>query len=479
MRLQGFIGPAYQLSTIPLDCQRCVNLYPEPDELTTGKDGSIGALVSRPGLTKVATAPLPGIRAAYRVSSNGQLYIVAGLTLYSVSSNWTLTPVGNLQTRVGAVSMADNGQQLMIVDGANGYILGLANSSFTQITSPNFYGSNVVVFLNGYFVLVKPGTGQFYWSALYDGTSYDALDFATAESSPDLAVTLMPFKNQLMVLGGQTAQPFYNAGDPLSAFSAIPGATIEHGCAAPLSVAKTGDIILWLGLDDYGNGVVWKAAGYLCQKASNYGLELAIQGYGDISDATAFVYQQRGHTFYVLNFTKANATWVLDVELGVWHERSSVGKDGTLGRWRANCHSYANGQHVVGDFEDGRLYILDFSNFTDDGQAITRMRRSPHVSANLKRMIHSKAQLDCRVGVGTDGTTLGQQPTAMLRYSDDGGFTWSNEKWKSLGRIGNGLARVKWERLGFSRNRVYEVKVTDPVDVALIGMDLDLIPCGS
>lgn len=479
MRMPGFIGPTYTLSTIPLDCQRCINWYPEPDELTTGKDGSIGALVCTPGLTRLATASLAPIRGCYTVSANGTLYVVAGQYLYQVSSTWTLTQVGQLRTSTGAVSMSDNGLQLCVVDGLYGYILELDNNNFTQITSSAFYPSNVVVFLNGYFVFVKKGTGQFFWSQLYDGLTYDGLDFATAEASPDTTITLQPYKNQLFVLGDMTGQVFYNAGDPLSAFSALPGATIEHGCAAPLSVAKTGDLMFWLGKDAYGNAVVWKAADYAVGKASNYSVELAFQGYADISDATAFVYQQRGHTFYVLNFTSANATWVLDVDLGVWHERSSISDDGSLGRWRADSHTFAYGTHVVGDYSNGKLYKLDFSNFTDDGKVITRLRRAPHVSNNLKRMLHQKAQLDCRVGAGTDATQLGQVPQVMLRYSDDGGYKWSSEQWRPLGRLGETLARVLWRRLGNSRNRVYEIKVTDPVDVALIGLDLDLTPCES
>jgi hypothetical protein len=273
---------------------------------------------------------------------------------------------------------------------------------------------------------------------------------------------------------------FYNAGDPLSAFSYVPGSLIEHGCAAPLSVAKSGDVVLWLGRDEYGNGIVWKAVGYQTTRASNYGVELAIQGYGDISDATAFVYQQRGHTFYVLNFTGANTTWVLDVDLGVWHERNSFSTDGqTLGRWRANCHTFGNNTHIVGDYEDGRIYAVDFDTLTDDGKVIPRIRRAPHISGNLKRVIHQKAQLDCLVGTGTDGTALGQQPTVMLRYSDDGGRSWSSESWQPMGRLGETRARVIWRRLGYSRDRVYEVKITDPVQVSLIGMDLDLAGCDS
>ena len=87
MRIPGFIGPSYLLSTVPLDSQQTINLFPEPDELGTGKDGSIGALVSRPGLTKRFTLPQSPIRGLWRVSSTGQVFAVAGNALYESASD--------------------------------------------------------------------------------------------------------------------------------------------------------------------------------------------------------------------------------------------------------------------------------------------------------------------------------------------------------------------------------------------------------
>ena len=478
MRLPGFIGPAYTVSTVPLDCQRTVNLYLEPDELQTGKDGSVGALVSRPGLTELLTLPLGTIRGMWRVSSTGQVFAVSGAGLYEITSSWTATLVGSLDTDTGQVSMSDNGVQLIVVDGIFGYIVSMANGAFTKITDPAFYSSSKVVFMDGYFILVRPDSDQVYQSASYDGLIYDALDFTTAEYSPDKSVTTLPYRSHLVVFGERTAQFFVDSGNAAFAFTPLQGAVIEHGCAAPLSVAKDGDTIVWLGQDEYGNGVVYKAVGYQAGRISNYGVELAIQSYGTISDASAFMFQQRGHTFYALSFPSAGTTWVLDVGLGTWVEWKSANTDGSLGRWRANCHLFAFGEHLVGDYEDGRIYKTDFSNYTDDGAVLTRQRRSPHVSANLKRLLHGKFQIDARLGVGTnDGQ--GQQPTICLRYSDDGGLSWSSEKWESLGMIGQGLVRAIWRRLGFSRNRVYEVTVTDPVEVSLIGADLDATPCAS
>lgn len=478
MRIPGAVGPSYTLSTVPLDCQRTYNLYLEPDELQTGKDGSVGALVSRPGLTKRLTLPQSPIRGLWRVSSTGQVFAVAGNALYEIFSDWSYRKRGSLKTATGTVSMSDNGVELIIVDGVYGYIFTLSNSIFSPITADAFYSSNKVNFIDTYFVLVRPDSDQIYQSASYDGMTYGALDFTTPEYSPDKTVTTLPYRSQLAVFGERTTQFYTNTGNSAFAFTPIPGAVIEHGCAAPLSPAKDGDTMVWLGQDEYGYGVVYKAVGYQAARASNYGVELAIQGYGTISDASAFMFQVRGHTFYALSFTSADTTWVLDVGLGQWVEWNSAKDSGALGRWRAGSHVFAFGEHICGDFEDGRIYTIDFSNFTDDGKVLTRQRRFPHVSANLKRLVHSKLQLDARLGVGTN-SGQGQQPTAMLRYSDDGGFTWSSEKWASLGMIGQGLARAIWRRLGFSRNRVYELTVSDPVDVALIGVDLDATPGAS
>jgi hypothetical protein len=71
--------------------------------------------------------------------------------------------------------------------------------------------------------------------------------------------------------------------------------------------------------------------------------------------------------------------------------------------------------------------------------------------------------------------TPGYTPQAMLRWSDDGGHTWSNEHWKSMGRIGRFGHRTIWRRLGATmkiRDRVYEVSGTDPVRIYVMGAEL-------
>jgi len=73
----------------------------------------------------------------------------------------------------------------------------------------------------------------------------------------------------------------------------------------------------------------------------------------------------------------------------------------------------------------------------------------------------------------------GYNPQVMLRWSDDGGHTWSNEHWTSIGKIGNFGKRAFWRRLGMTlkiRDRVYEVSGTDPVKIAIMGAELRASP---
>jgi hypothetical protein len=75
--------------------------------------------------------------------------------------------------------------------------------------------------------------------------------------------------------------------------------------------------------------------------------------------------------------------------------------------------------------------------------------------------------------------TPGVIPKVMLRWSDDGGHTWSNEHWRELGRQGQYGTRVIWRRLGMTmklRDRVYEVSGTDPVRIYIMGAELDVSP---
>jgi hypothetical protein len=469
VRFLGFVGPTYTLSSVNVDCQRCINLYPEVNELGTGKDREVASFLSAPGLKSLATIGSGPHRGAW-VTSTGRYFVVSGNTLYEISSSYVPTSRGTLVTSTGTVSMADNGLQLVLVDGPNGYALTLATNSYAQISDPNFIGATKVLALDGYFIFNSPTAPQFYLSDL------EAITFS-GDLSPlqtnigSLLTTAVDHRN-LWLFGPNAIDVFYNSGAANFPFEYIQGSHMDIGCAAKDSVTNLYGTLLWLGQDKNGQGIVYQAAGFQPQRISTLSVEEALRSYSSISDATAWTYQDAGHSFYVLNFPTANATWVFDMQTKLWHERAYL-SSGVLQRHRAQTHVLFNQKHIVGDYANGKIYELSRSYFDDDGNPMPKIRRSPHVSSDMVRQFFSQFELDFEAGVGLDGTTQGTNPQVILRWSDDGGHSWSNEHWGSLGKIGQTRWRAQWQRLGSARSRVFEISVSDPVKVVILGAELN------
>lgn len=464
MRLKGFIGPSYEQFSKNVDAQKSVNLYAELDEAGTGKDREVAALIRTPGLrllTTAGTGPGRGLHFA----SNGRLFAVSGNKLYEYTT--TVIERGTLETSHGKACMADNGIQLLIVDGSlTGYIFDFATDTLSAIEDEDFPQASVCAYQDGYFFVNQVGTRNFWFSDLYDGTSWDGLDFAGKEGQPDVLVALISDHRELILLGLWTMEVWYNSGDGDAPFARRPDAFIEHGCAAPHSVQKLDNSVFWLGQDRDGFAMVWKLNGYTPQRVSTHSVELAIQGYSDIAEARSWTYQERGHSFYVLTF--GSATWVFDASTGLWHERMYTSADGISGRIRPNDHIFA-GVHIVNDYENGNIYALDSETHTDNGAPIIWLRRSPHMSKNQQNQIVASFQLDMETGVGLSS---GTDPQCFLRWSDDGGHQWSNFHPASMGKVGEYIRRVIWRRLGLTRDRLWEVSGSAPVKTVLLGADV-------
>jgi hypothetical protein len=451
-----------------------VNLFPE----VIPEGGKEPGFLSRcPGLSKLATIGFGPIRGLWTYGGLG--YVVSGNEFYSIDTNWNATLIGTV-TGSGPVSMSDNGIQLFIACNPDGYIYNANTKAFGKITAAAFAGAVTVSYIDGYFVFNQPNSQIFWITSLLDGTSIDPLDFASAEGFPDQLVSLIVDHLEIWLFGSNSVEVWYDAGATPFPMARIQGAFLEVGCAAAYSVAKLDNSVFWLGADARGRGIIYRANGYTPTRISTNAVEYAIQNYSNISDAIGYTYQQDGHPFYVLIFPTANATWVFDVSTNLWHERAGF-DNGQFTRHRSNCQMAFNNKIVVGDYANGNIYAFDLVNYADNG-AIQKWLRSwralPTGQNNLKRTAHHSLQLDAETGVGINNGQ-GSDPQVMLRWSDDGGHTWSNEHWKSMGAIGGYGYRTIWRRLGMTdkiRDRVYEVSGTDPVKIAIMGAELYITP---
>jgi len=469
--LQGFIGGAYLARSSNFDAQRCVNLFPEKSDSGSSKD--VAMLVGTPGL--LSWAQLNG-RAVRGMINFNDIYgfVVIGQYVYRVDTSGVGTLTGLINNDVTPVSMASNGSKIFVATGPKGFVIDANANTMTEYIDVSFKGANKVDFLDGSFIFNEPGTGRF-WAMNPYSTTLNPLYFATAEGSPDALVSLIVDHRELWLFGTNTVEVWYNTGDTTNfPYSRVNGAFIEQGCAATHSVAKLDSSVFWLSSNERGQGMVMRATGYAPQRISTHALERAIGTYSVITDAVAYTYEQEGHSFYVLNFPTANKTWVFDASTNLWHERAWRQSDGQFGRHRSNCHMFFARKNIVGDWQTGNLYVLDPDTYTDNGNPLVRLRSSPHISSEMSRIAHTAVHFDMETGVGTaNGTDQGTDPVCMLRWSDDGGHKWSNQRTAKIGRVGQYRTRARFTRLGQSRDRVYELSISDPVKVAIIGAILN------
>lgn len=468
-------GPSYSYASLSWDCQRSINVYPVKSE--TGTSKSQMALQGTPGLKNFCLFPTFPNRQCW--NANGRVFFVSGNQLYEVLADKSFMARGQLSTSTGAVSMCDNGTQIIMVDGPNGYIFNLTTNAFTNITgNTGWLGADTVTFLGGYFVLNKPDSGIYYISGLYDGTTYDPLDFATAEGSPDNLVAVKAVHDQVWLIGDTSVQVAYNQGGALFPLSVIQGALIVYGCVAAQSVVQTSNTLFWLGQDADGGGVVWMANGFQPQRISTHWIEQYLQQYTTYFPQTVgYTYQENGNYFVVFNVPTMPTTLVYDVALGQWHEKASF-PDGAYARHRAQCHVYAFGLHLVGDYQTGQVYDQSLNYLDDAGDNIRRSRAAPHLADDLEYIYYNSFQLDMQMGVGLQlpDTTLNpdKDPKIGLEWSDDGGYKWSNMYYTSAGKIGQFARRALWRRLGRSRNRVWRVTYTPKTVVFWIQAVIDM-----
>jgi hypothetical protein len=312
------------------------------------------------------------------------------------------------------------------------------------------------------------GSGFAYSVDGVHGSAFDPIDIAAKTGSADNIVAAPTVHGELWLIGALTSEVWYDAGAADFAYQRIQGAYVDHGCAAPYSIASVDISLLWLSQDRQGNCIVVMTEGYSVKRVSPHALEAEWQTYSDISDAIGYVHQIEGHAFYVLTFPTADRTYCYDLSENQWHRRASIDGNGVLHRHRSNCFAFAYGLNLVGDYQNGNLYNLTNEAFTDNGVDIPRIRQFPHLVEDGKRVVYDSFQADMATGQIAEGETA-TAPQVFLRWSDTRGFSYGNSVAQSMGGPGEYQVSPQWNRLGYGRDRVFEISWTANADTALQG----------
>lgn len=475
-----FCSGAYQDSSVQFDCQRSLNLFMENGNSDASRgplSKNINKLIGTPGtkpwkaLTYNSGA---GFRASYVCSIQNILVVVLNNTVWCIDSSGNTQQVsGILSTDSGALSIADNGFQCAIADG-NAWYFNIPASPLTgtvpALISLNSAASKVV-FNDTFLLFQTPNSPVFYISG-NDNVTLDPLDYASLSSYPQNITAMASLNGYIWIFGSNRGEIWVDSGNATFSFTRIPGTVIETGCVNAYVISELSNCLVWIGGDLRGSPIVYQSSGFSFQRISTHMIEEKFASY-DMSVAYSCSYMQNGHWFFIVNFPNDNITWAWDQTTTLWHERAyTVPETGEEQCALPACYSSFNGQIVVGDRRNGQLYTLDDKTYTDgvEQAAIVRIRSTPHYFSldSYQRIYWQSLQVDMQVGI-SDQTGQGSNPVALLDWSDDGGMTWNIERQAFIGAVGQYAQRVIFWRLGKSRNRVFRLTITDPINVQIFG----------
>jgi hypothetical protein len=609
----GLVGGSYTSQSRNADDSLCMNWYPEAIENPSGKVAS--ALYPTPGLQQFVALPDTPVRG--QITTNGRAFAVGGASFCEVLSNGTTANVNVIANDSLPISMAAGTTQILIASAGLCYVFDMTTNTMTAIPAGTLTGVSQVGYCDGFFLAFLVNSHTFQASALLDATNWPGASIGSTNVFVDNGLAMLVDHREVWLFGLSRSVVYYDSGNSPFPFDVVPGGMIEQGIVAGNSPVRLDNSVFWLGGDERGNGVAWRAQGYTPARVSNHAVEFAWQGYSTISDAVGYSYQDQGHSFWVLYFPTAQKTWVYDVATGQWHERGHWNvANGTFTAHTSQNHMMAFGKHLVGDWSSGKIYQMSIAFYADGESPIRRVRRCPHVSTEQEWIFHHQLQVDLETGLGpqppllspptyqgteiqcpaqvgvvsafeftagvsvlgdpyhfsivvinngpspvtvgyglismgfpivinpgssaivsqtivgdginqafieisprpltnmaidvicsnpqiidtftgvnqipvasqdfSTGWTSTTAPTVItqnlgasprdpeinLRWSDDGGHTWSNIYAVGAGQAGNFKTRAIWRRLGRSRDRVYEVSVSDPIPWRLLEADL-------
>lgn len=457
-----FATQSYRHPSTVVSSQRLVNCYAQAEPASAKTNVTI---LGGPGVeefAQIGDGPIRGF-----IELDGVPYIISGSELYSVAEDGvgTLLSGANSINGNGVVPMSTNGLDIVMVDGTKGWAFTVSGASFTEITDSDFVDtSKTVAFVGGYYVFDDPGTDQFYISDLYDGTTYSALDYASADSGPDRVVAVQADFGLLDVFGEKSIEFWQNTGALSFPFAPVTQGVPQVGIAGAQAKVRVDNEVYFLGHDK----MFYRLLRGSLSRVSTHAIEEIWGKYTVVSDAFCFTFTHAGHKFVVITFPTADATWVFDLATGLWHERVTFDVAGNETRWRVNGAVQVFGKTLVGDANSNKIGFIKSEIYTEFGDAAPMHMIPPPIHGDGDRVNIPILELDMETGVGNlagDGTN----PSVILDWRVDGSTDWQTSFDRAIGQIGARTTRIQWQELGTHYQWTFRFRISDPVKRIILG----------
>lgn len=453
---------------------RLINCYAE--EL--GKEGKHPVPVyGSAGLASFATLTDGGV-VRDMIELDGYLYTTAGRAIFRVDGEGDggSSPIGGLPSDGTVTSAYNRAKEITVV--CDGIAKVITGETVTDITNPNLEPSTSVCSLGGYKIHTC-ARGKFQWSGIDDAHSFDALDFATAESQPDEIVIGKVLGRQFLPFGTKTIEFWNLTGEGNSAFTWQH--TIDVGCWAAGSVSEIPVLTPTVATNSIAFAATNRDGGYasIClvengaaRVISHQSVDRAVEAEPLRSSITSCAWSEGGNSFYCIS--GSTFSWQWNSRTGQWNERQSYGLD----RWKVrSVRSFGNGL-VAGDYTSNKLYRMGRSYYDEAGDPLIMTIQTPPVHSFPEAIEFLALYIDVIPGVGlVSGNTEDMDPEMMVSWSDDG-IHFTNPRFIKIGQAGQTTRRAKTTRLGQSKRggggRTFRFSISAAVAKGVMGASIDI-----
>lgn len=422
----------------------------------------------RPAEGIVQSGTGPGIDRG-GINWRGACYRVMGSKLVSIDGSGTATILGDVGTG-GQVTLDYSFDRLAIAAGGN--LFYYASGVLTQVTDPDLGTVVDMLWVDGYF-MTTDGTSLIV-TELNDPYAINPLKYGSSEVDPDPVVGLLKLHDEVYALNRYTIEVFQNIGGDFFPFQRIPGAMIERGPVGTYCAVMFLDSIAFLGGGRNEAPSLWLGGNGSTVSISTREIDQVLREYTEGELASVVIEARVSEAQKLLYIHLPNQTLVYDgavsllLQRPAWHVLTSSVEG--LGQYRAKNFVWCFDEWLCGDPTSPAHGYLSNLVSTHYGEVNGWEFSTALIYNGAKGAIFSELELICLTG----RTALGVNPTIWTSYSVDG-LTWSQEKPRSLGRIGQTLKRINWYQQGFMRNwRCQKFRGTSDSQLTISALEMTL-----
>lgn len=169
---------------------------------------------------------------------------------------------------------------------------------------------------------------------------------------------------------------------------------------------------------------------------------------------------------YQITFPSEHKTWVFDYTSKSWHERSFYNAQFGADEYHLAQYAANVGQlTIMAGIRNGRIFKSSPSVYEDFLQPIRRRRVTALQHDVENYNLIGVDRVAVRIGIADSNVV---SPKITMRYSNDGGHTWSHHLIRDLGAVGEYAKSITWNRLGVAREWLFEFSIVEPMPFSII-----------